>query len=1382
MGPGLDFDTAGKQSLTIPKLKDDGSNWVDYEPKMRNALGAKGLLRHVDGLAISPKQFAKDVAGLYVKADGTTKCTEDEIEKREEKIEDFTSKEYLARHMIVNSVSMRLTHEIRSLASTDMWKTVTKDATSKSQLFKIDAKRRLGDLKCVEGEDVREHLDRLIEVKDELLAMGSVMKDDEFVETILASLPQSFRSLISSIVHSASISGVSVTPTNLVRILREEGQQKAIEARGTASSEMAMSAEKGKERQKKGKSQKKCHNCGKPGHFKADCWAPGGGKEGQGPKQKGKDKSVSVAKKEAEETMYAFACTSDYAHVASRATKNSVQAMMDSGASDHFSPERDKFTNYRSTVPAPIYAADGHSFNAIGEGDLNCWLTFGDQKTRVTFKKAVHAPNMANTLISIGRLDEANYRVEFGNGECKIYAPYGMAIGIAAKLDRLYRPILHFEEPKTAAAAAKKISMRDAHRLLGHISYQAVRHAIKTGAVVGIDVDLSSPEDFCEACAQAKPHRKPFPTEAENRAKEFGERLIGDTWGPAQVRSIGGNYYSMDLVDDNTRWTHVEFMPAKKGLIDRYKRYEGQLETQHGVKVKFFRVDRGTEFKNKEFNNHLATKGTKWEFTVHDTHEQVGVVERWNRTKIELARAMLVGSGLPRDLWAEAVNHAGWLKNRMPTRALNGGTPFQGRYGKPADLRGLVPFGTECWVKVVGAKKLDRRARKAHFVGYDDESTGFRVYFPDKRSIGIEREVVFNVKDDESFVTSMPEGEKRRADAPEPVIASKPVILPNDDAADMTPNPLEPIRIDNEVASEPEPAPAYQRRGRDEPDPSLIVEGKRERPKKGYWKGLNQAAAGIAMLSENPLTFDDGHYANAAVVGNDPQSLREALERDEAPQWQAAWDTEIKQLMDRQTWELVPRQQGMHVIPNRPVFHAKPGPDGKIAKYKVRVTAGGHRQIEGIDYGETFASVAKVASIRLVLAYAAAMDWEVHHIDVVGAFLNAKLEEEIFMEAPDGVLKPGDEGKVCRLLRGLYGLKQAGRAWYKDLRRTFVDMGFVRSRVDHSVFIRKQGAEILVVPVSTDDMAVAGAPLSAVQTFKVQMAARYEITDLGEVSWLLGFEVVRNRLARTITISQRAYIEAMALHFAIVDSKPVYTPMETGADFSKPEHSKKPADAPYREACGHLLWPAMIGRPDVLFAVVHLAQFVENPSESQWKAVKRVMKYLYTTRDYGLTLGGISADLVGYTDSDWASQLHRHSISGYAFFLGEGCVTWSSKKQPIIALSTAEAEYVAGTHSTKEAIWIRAFLCEFEPDYANPTPLNCDNQSAIALAKDARYHARTKHIDIRYHFIREQVEGGTITIQYVPSQENVADIFTKALPRPQFEILLKRLGVGNRPS
>jgi len=286
------------------------------------------------------------------------------------------------------------------------------------------------------------------------------------------------------------------------------------------------------------------------------------------------------------------------------------------------------------------------------------------------------------------------------------------------------------------------------------------------------------------------------------------------------------------------------------------------------------------------------------------------------------------------------------------------------------------------------------------------------------------------------------------------------------------------------------------------------------------------------------------------------------------------------------------------------------------------------------------------------------------------------------------------------------------------------------------------------------------------------------VTDLGEIRWLLGFEIRRDRKNRTIAINQAAYLKNVAEKFGVGDAKPIHVPMEPGLVL-KDEEESKTTNAEYQAGCGSVLWAAIISRPDVQFAIGILAQHTQNATETHWKALKRVIRYLDTTRDLWLTFGGVDRSIRGYTDSDWGSQPDRYSISGYAFAFGCGTISWRSKKQPIVALSTTEAEYIAMTDASKEALWLRHILEEIHPDFSIVVPLHSDNQSAIALARDNKFHQRSKHISLRYHHIRDRVKNNEISIHYIPSTDNFADILTKALPRPQFEYL--RNGLGLRP-
>jgi len=1395
-------------SLSIPKLLDDGSNWVEYQIKAETAMGAQSLELHIDGTAHKPSPYAADAKGTPVLADGKTEASEDQIEAREKRIETFNKRQFLAKHMLLTSVSPRLSTLIMPLKTAkEMWDEIKKDATKKSKLCQVDTRRRLQESRCEEGDDMPTHLNKLVHLRNELDGMGASIPDEDFTTILLGSFPPSYRTLLSTITISAQLAGNTIPSTDVIRIVTEEAAHRAIATRNDqAAGGAALMATAKKGKKGKGKPRKpvntnlKCSNpnCERIGHTTDQCYQKGGGKEGQGPWQKAakaaKAANATTASASSAEVNYALTCTTDVLlpAVANPATSQSATILVDSGASTHFCPDRSKFTSFvhDDTI---VTTAEGRTFKASGRGDITLYLPNGESYTKVTLKEAIYAPKMPFTLVSISRVDKVGCEVIFKDGKCRIIAADRKTIAVIPSINGLYQM-----GPKdgqlsgTYANVATKMSLMDAHRTMGHVSLGAVKHAIKTGVTTGIEL-TDDKEELCEACAKAKPTRKPFSIAAQNRAKQYGERIHADLWGPAAVKSLGGALYSADFTDDATRFTHIEFIKSKKDVLAVYQKLDAQIQTQTHTVIKYLRTDNGGEFKSNIFDAHLAKRGTARELTVHHTHEQVGVAERYNRHKADLCRAMLIDSGLPRYLWADAMNHATWIKNRMPTQALEGRSPFQARFKHSPDLSTLIPFGTHTWVKLYKPGKLNPQAKEGRFVGFDKECRGYKIYYPDTRTVNIEREVTFDkaklTYDDSTIplpVDDSPEGENNIKISQ---IVSKPPEQPKSprnetpeipkDTSTATPPIYEPPK---EIPINPQP----NRDGLIDPGPEY-GRSQRQRHAPGFYKSYNEGKVNSAIAYEAPQQNEQKptdpdinmahliQYAMATAAG--PGTLKEALAGPHAKEWATANEDEISMLKRLGTWKLVPRPKDSPVIPTHPILRLKTGSNGEILRRKVRWVAGGHRQTKGVNFEETFAAAAKISSIRVILALAASWDWDIDQIDVVGAYLNAELEEEVYMEVPHGVLTEKDGDKVAKLLKGMYGLKQSGRIWHRKLTGIFSELGFERSAIDHSMFYRSRDGERLLIPVSTDDMVVAGNSRKSIDQFKSELGRYLEITDLGEIRWLLGFEVRRQRSERTISINQCAYIESIASRFQLLDSKPIHTPIDPGTILDASQCPDKAIEHPYREACGSVLWPAIISRPDVSFAIGLLTQFMQNPSEEHWKAIRRVIKYLHTTKNLWLTFGGPNAQILGFTDADWASQAHRHSISGFAFKIGCGAVTWSSRKQSIVALSTAEAEYVAAAHSTKEALWFREFLGEFSDVVKGPIDLNCDNQATIALSKDNKFHSRTKHISIRHHFIREAVENEHIAVHYVPSSENVADVFTKALPRPKFEYFVERLGL-----
>jgi len=407
----------------------------------------------------------------------------------------------------------------------------------------------------------------------------------------------------------------------------------------------------------------------------------------------------------------------------------------------------------------------------------------------------------------------------------------------------------------------------------------------------------------------------------------------------------------------------------------------------------------------------------------------------------------------------------------------------------------------------------------------------------------------------------------------------------------------------------------------------------------------------------------------------------------------------------------------------------------------------------GVDSFNTFALVAKLASIQTVLAMAAKLNLQLHQIDIKSAYLNGELTEaeNIYMKQPPGYSAPNSSGKVCHLLKTLHGLKQLGCCWYQKLVEILVKrLEFVRSDVDQAVFYHHNGHATIIVVIHVDDYTITASALSLVLVFKHEITQYVEITNLGELHWLLGIEIRHDRDHQTIHLSQHSYINSIIALYNFQDLKPVSMPMETSNWLSTSQapattlEIAKMCNIPYLEAVGLLMYASLGTCPDILFAVQTVSCFSKNPGLMHWDAVKQIFHCLKGTANLWLTYGMVKDNLVGYADADGSMAEDRHTISGYTFMLHGGAVSWSAKQQEIVSLSTTESEYVAITHAAKEGLWIRSLLSQLFPGKLDSTTLFSDNQSAVALAKDHQYHTHTKHIDIQFHFIYYVIENGSI--------------------------------------
>lgn len=386
------------------------------------------------------------------------------------------------------------------------------------------------------------------------------------------------------------------------------------------------------------------------------------------------------------------------------------------------------------------------------------------------------------------------------------------------------------------------------------------------------------------------------------------------------------------------------------------------------------------------------------------------------------------------------------------------------------------------------------------------------------------------------------------------------------------------------------------------------------------------------------------------------------------------------------------------------------------------------------------------------------------------------------MQIPDGIETDRDE-KICKLNRPLYGLKQAARCWNQRFKDILKEINFKVSEGDQCVFYRNFDREKVYIALYVDDGLIFASSRETLNNIFNALREKFEITE-GKTDVFVGMEIKRDREKRTIFIHQKSYIDRIIAYFDMDQAKPVSIPADPHATLSSKDNDITPSNSiPYREAIGSLLFLATVSRPDTSYAVGLVSRFLNKYDLTHWHAVQRIFKYFIETKDYGILYQGNSANyysLVGYSDSDFASDLDsRRSTSGYIFKLANGPVTWKSKRQDTVSLSTTEAEYIAASLACKEIIWLRKLLSGIGHRCSHPIKLYIDNQSAIKLVKNQEFHSRTKHIDVQYHFIREKYEDKTIDVRYIPSEDQLADTLTKPLPRAQFEKLRSKIGVIN---
>ena len=920
------------------------------------------------------------------------------------------------------------------------------------------------------------------------------------------------------------------------------------------------------------------------------------------------------------------------------------------------------------------------------------------------------------------------------------------------------------------------------HQRLNHISRN---YLVKVLKEMAINVRVGDDVLDCEDCKLAKARRKPCNQERQ-RSKILFARLYSDLQGPINPAAWTSGYkYIVTFTDDCTRYAFAYGMTDKTQVHLALSKClsEIKLLTGESKKVVEIRTDGGSEYKTMLMKKRLSDEGITLTVCEPATPQHNACSERLNLELQQKIRAVLISAGMPNSYWGYALNNVMFIHNRVPNASNNFKSPYEMVMGVKPNLKYARRFGCEVYYLVDAKGKMQPRSKKGYLL--ECQQTGYLIL--DAASKKLIRSKHVDFVEARTYGTNLrrsghQEGrELLQRDQTELLWGPKTTVPTETNNQGSTTSERDENAVENQTPQHSESEPVEV----EEEVPMSVIDEPHEERSNDTNSSKDVELEELIGENEEYEFLETIEEAANLAEDNEPESYEEAINSEDSDRWREAINSEFKSLVENETWRVVPKSElppNTKVIQTKWVHKRKTEADGSM-RYKSRLVAKGFADKNRYDLSEVYSPVARLDDVRFIVSVANKMNLNLYQLDVTTAFLNGVLEKDVYIHIPEGwdeftnSRQKLSQSHVCKLEKAIYGLKVSPKRWHIRFTEAMKRLGFEVYPHQTCIFVWRYKDEFAILILYVDDILLATNSLKKGKELKEKLAQEFQIRDLGTPKLYLGIEILRNRAQKKTFIHQKSFIKKILNKFDPNSNLVAHTPM-VQSKFDEDEEKHGKPNVPYRQLVGSLLYLQNGTRPDITYAVNLLCRRQTSYTSKDWDRALRVLQYLRGTMDYGLLYTSKTEMIECYPDASLGlNDRQGLSTSGYVIKMWDDIISWKSKKMTQVSLSSAESEYIALSIACRELAGLQEMCNRLLGMKLTPFVYE-DNRATIALAKTEESKALKHVVNLQMHFVRQQVREGKIDLKWIPSSEQLGDIFTKPLTGALFEKFRNKLVVS----